>query len=292
MALRLPVSSHAAALGGENVSVIEDTPWAGWGNPALYSGVSDRSLGFGFMTWPGDGRWMVAQFVKAFGERHTVEVTAQYMGYGEMDETDADGTVAGKFSPKDIIFGGGYSYLLSDRWAGGAALKAVTSNYGGYSAFALAVDLGLNYFDEEADFSASVALQNIGAQLKSFDGRTERVPFNLEVGFTKGMAHAPVRISLTMTDMTRWASSDYYHADGEKLSLGKKFINHFVLGVDVMPTSAFYLSAGYNFRRAYELKAAGSAHGAGLSFGGGLMLKRFKLGVSYAKFHVTSASLK
>lgn len=50
--LKLPVSSHAAGLGGENVSVVEDTPWVGWANPALYSVVSDRSLGLDFMSMP------------------------------------------------------------------------------------------------------------------------------------------------------------------------------------------------------------------------------------------------
>lgn len=289
--LKLPVSSHAAGLGGENVSAVEDTPWAGWANPALYSSVSDRSLGLDFMTIAGGGSWMGAQYVKAFGERHTTAATAQYMHYGSMDETDETGAVLGTFSPKDIVVGGAYSYLLSDRWAGGAALKAVYSKYAEFSSFALAVDLGLNYYNEETDLSVSLAMRNIGAQLKSFDDRTERVPFCMQLGLTKGMAHAPVRVSLTMTDLTRWSSDDYFHPNGERLNFGKKFINHFVLGVDVLPTSYLYLCAGYNFRRAYELRAAGSGHGAGLTFGGGLQLSRFRLGASYAKYHVSASSL-
>lgn len=289
--LKLPVSSHAAALGGENISAIEDTPWAGWANPALYASVSDRSLGLDFMTIAGGGSWTGAQFVQAFGERHTAAVTAQYMGYGTMDETDETGVVLGTFSPKDIVVGGAYSYLLSDRWAGGAALKAVYSKYAEFSAFALAVDLGLNYYDEDTDLSASMTMRNIGAQIKSFDGRTERVPFCLQAGLTKGMAHAPVRVSITMTDLTRWSSADYFCQDGERLSFGRKLMNHVVLGVDILPTQYFYLSAGYNFRRAYELKAAGSGHGAGLTVGGGLHLNRFKLGASYAKYHVAASSL-
>lgn len=289
--LKLPVSSHAAALGGDNIAVVEDTPWAGWANPALYSSVSDRSLGLDFMTYAGGGSWMGAQFVKAFGQRHTAAFTAQYMNYGSMDETNESGTVLGSFSPKDIVFGGAYSYLLSDAWAGGAALKMVSSSYGGYSAFALSFDLGINYFDEERDFSFAATLRNVGAQLKGFDGRTERVPFCMQVGVTKGIAHAPVRVSVTMTDLTRWKTSDYYHADDEELSFGRKLLNHFVIGLDILPTDYIYLSAGYNFRRAYELKAADSAHGAGLCFGAGIQLKRFKLGASYAKYHVSTSSL-
>ena len=48
---------------------------------------------------------------------------------------------------------------------------------------------------------------------------------------------------------------------------------------------------GYNFRRAYELKAAGSSHGAGLTLGGGLTLSKFSFKASYAKYHKADASL-
>ena len=289
--LKHPLSSHTAALGGENISVVEDTPWAGWANPALYAGVSNHSLGLDLMTYANGGIWAGAQFVKAFGERHTGAVTAQMMSYGSVDETDAAGNVLGDFTPKDMVIGAGYSYLLSERWAGGANLNFIYSKYAEYSAFAVAVDLGVNYYNEDTDFSLSAALKNIGAPLKSFDDRTERLPFNMQIGFTKGMSHAPVRFSLTMSDLTHWKSSDFYTPKDEKLSFGKKLMNHFVVGIDVLPTDYLYLSAGYNFRRAYELKAAGSSHGAGLTFGGGLSLSRFKLGVSYAKYHISTSSL-
>ena len=47
-----------------------------------------------------------------------------------------------------------------------------------------------------------------------------------------------------------------------------KALSHIVVGVDIEPAKFLYLSAGYNFRRAYELKAAGESHWAGLTAGG------------------------
>lgn len=289
--LRLPTSSHVAALGGENISLTEDTPWAGMSNPALLSGVSNLSLGLNFMTYAGGSTYAGAEFVKAFGERHTGSAFAQMLSYGEMSETDASGHELGSFSPKDIVFGVGYSYLLSDRWAGGANLKGIYSKYADFSAFALAVDLGINYLDEENDLSISATMMNIGAPLKTFDDRTERLPYNLQVGLSKGMAHLPVRFSVTLTDLTRWRTKDYFHPADEKLSFGKKALNHFVVGLDVEPTDYLYVGVGYNFRRAYELKAAGSSHWAGITAGAGLRLSRFKLGLSYAKYHLSCSSL-
>lgn len=296
--LRLPASSHAAALGGQNVTLIEDEPTAGWYNPALYANVSDLSAGLDFMTYAAGSTWMGAHFVKAFGERHTMAVGVQYMNYGKMDETDEAGNTLGQFSAKDIVIGAGYSYLLSDRWTGGANLKMMVSNLANYTALAAAVDVGVNYYDDENDLSVSASLQNIGTQLKAYhDGQRTHLPFTLALGFSKGMAHLPVRFHVTMTDVTRWKSSYYVLPENkdkdksDKVGFGKIALNHFVLGLDILPTDYLYLSVGYNFRRAYELKASGSSHLAGLSAGAGVNVKHFKFGVSYAKYHQASNSI-
>ena len=296
--LRLPASSHAAALGGQNVTLIEDEPTAGWYNPALYANVSDLSAGLDFMTYAAGSTWMGAHFVKAFGERHTMAVGAQYMNYGKMDETDEAGNTLGQFSAKDIVIGAGYSYLLSDRWTGGANLKMMVSNLADYTALAAAVDVGVNYYDDENDLSVSASLQNIGTQLKAYhDGQRTHLPFTLALGFSKGMAHLPVRFHVTMTDVTRWKSSYYVLPENkdkdksDKVGFCKIALNHFVLGLDILPTDYLYLSVGYNFRRAYELKASGSSHLAGLSAGAGVNVKHFKFGVSYAKYHQASNSI-
>lgn len=296
--LRLPASSHAAALGGQNVTLIEDEPTAGWYNPALYANVSDLSASLNFMTYAAGSTWMGAHFVKAFGERHTMAVGAQYMNYGKMDETDEAGNTLGQFSAKNIVIGAGYSYLLSDRWTGGANLKMMVSNLADYTALAAAVDVGVNYYDDENDLSVSASLQNIGTQLKAYhDGQRTHLPFTLALGFSKGMAHLPMRFHVTMTDVTRWKSSYYVLPENkdkdksDKVGFGKKALNHFVLGLDILPTDYLYLSVGYNFRRAYELKASGSSHLAGLSAGAGVNVKHFKFGVSYAKYHQASNSI-
>lgn len=290
--LRLPVTAHTAALGGQNISLIEDSPAAGWSNPALYANASDLSLALNFMTYAAGSSWMGAHFAHALGERHTLAVGAQMMNFGKMDETDDMGNTIGSISAKDFVVGVGYSYLLSDRWSGGTNLKLMVSNLAGYSAMAFAVDAGLNYYDEDKDFSASFALQNMGTQLKAYDdGIHTHLPFTLALGFSKGLEHLPIRFHVTLTDVTRWKSSYYVLPDekdkekSDKVSLGKKALNHLVLGLDVLPTNNFYISLGYNFRRAYELKAAGSSHWAGISAGVGLNVKRFNFGVSYAKYH-------
>ena len=292
--LRMPATTHVAALGGQNVSLIEDCASAGWSNPALYANVSDMSLGLNFMTYAAGSSLMGAHFVKAFGERHTVAGGIQYMNYGSMDETDETGMVLGSFSAKDMVVSAGYSYLLGDRWSGGANLKLVYSKLAEYSSLAAAVDVGLNYYDEDNDLSLSAVLQNVGTQLKAYDdGLHSHLPFVMAIGMTKGMAHLPVRFHFTFTDVTRWKSEYYALPDkeDEKVGFGKKLLNHFVLGVEVMPIESMYLSLGYNFRRAYELKAAGSSALAGFSAGAGIHIKKLSFGLSYARYHKAGNSL-
>lgn len=289
--LTLPTSTHVAALGGENVSVTDEQPGIVLHNPALLANVDNRLVGLEFMTYADGTNWMGAQYTMAFGERHTGAVFAHYLGYGSITETDAAGNAMGSFSPKDMVFGAGYSYLLSDRWSGGANLKMAYSHIAEYSSLALAVDLGLNYFDPEKSVSASVVMRNIGAQVKTFDGVTERVPFNLQAGFSKGLAHLPVEFNVTLTDLTRWKRSDYYCPGEKKMKFTRMALNHVVFGVQVRPTDFLYIAAGYNFRRAYELQAGGSSHLSGLTAGAGLDIHHFKLGLSWARYHKSTNSI-
>ncbi len=289
--LKIPVSAHVAALGGDNVSLKLDDPTLVFSNPAQAAAVNDNSLNLNYQTYVGDGKMISAAFVKVFSVRHTVAVTAEAFDYGDMKGYDEEGISTGSFSAKDMAFSALYSYTLGERWVGGATGRFINSKYADYSATAVSVDLGLHYNNDETGFAFGMALKNIGAQLSSFYGdRKEHLPFDMQVGITQKMAHAPFRVSLTLKDLTRWDDKYYFNPKG-KSSFGRRLTNHIVLGVDFIPTENIYVAAGYNFRRANELKAAGSAHGAGLSIGAGLQTNNIKAGVSYAKYHVDANSL-
>lgn len=288
--LKIPVSAHTAALGGDNVSLKADDPTLIFGNPATAAQVNDLSLNLNYMTYLSDAKVASAAFVKVFSVRHTVGLTGQLFDYGSMDETDEDGNVVGNFSAKDMAISALYSYTMGNGLVGGATLHFIFSKYAEYSSTAIGVDLGLHYYNDN-DFSAGLVLKNIGAQISSFyDDQSEHLPFDLQLGVTQKMKEAPFRFSLTLKDLTRWSDNYYYNPEG-KSSFGRKLTNHIVLGVDFLPTENTYLAVGYNFRRANELKAAGSSRGAGFSFGGGLQLSHFKLGLAYAKYHVSASSL-
>lgn len=278
--LRLPVSAHAAALGGDNITISDDDPTMIFHNPALISNTSDKSINLNFMTYMEGSKSASASFIKAWGERATWGVSAQYMDYGSMKETTIDNIEVGTFSAKDIAIAGTFAYLLGNRWSGGITLRVISSSIAGYNSMAIATDLGLNYLDDERGWSISAVAKNLGGQVKAFQDTYEKIPFDLQVGVSKEFNAAPLRFSATFSRLNRWDTS---------------FIQHLAVGADVFIGESVYIAAGYNFRRREEMKInegdSSSSHGAGLSIGAGLTLKRFKLGIAYAKYHVSASSL-
>lgn len=274
--LRLPVSAHAAALGGSNATIIEDDPTLIFGNPALASSVSDKTINLNYMTYMEGTKTASASFVKAIKERGTLAFLVQYMDYGEIKEVTADNVETGTFSAKDIAVAGTFSYELSDYFVGGVTAKMISSSIAGYNSFAMGVDLGINYYNPDNELSVSAVALNLGGQLKAYDDEYESMPFDMQIGFSKRLASAPFRFSYTLTNLTDWDEG---------------FINHCVFGLDILLSKSFYLAAGYNPRRNDEMKVLDSSHGAGWSFGGGLQLERFKVQFAYGKYHVSSTSL-
>ena len=280
--LRLPVSAHAAALGGDNVSIIEDDPSLTFSNPALLSSVSDKTLNLNFMTYMEGAITGSAAFNRVVNDKASWAVLGQYINYGKMKETDQNNVQTGEFSAQEIALAGTFSYMLAKNLAGGITARWVASYIGGYSSMAAGIDLGLNYYSADKDFSASLAVRNLGGQLSTYEDEFESLPTDVSVGVTYGLPNSPLRLSLTFTDLNHW---DY------------AFLRHACVGVDLKLTEQFYVAGGYNARRAYNMKTRNltdnseSSHGAGFTVGAGLLLERFKLNVSYGKYHVNSSSI-
>lgn len=278
--LRLPVSAHAAALGGDNITIIDDDQMLIFSNPALLASVSDKTISLIYMNYMAGTNMAGAAFNRVVKEKASWAASAQYIGYGTMKQTGTDGTQLGEFSAKDIAVAGYFSYMLSERIVGGITAKFVTSYIGNYSSIGMGVDLGLNYYDPDHDWSVSLVGKNLGGQLKAYDDEYDPMPIDIQLGVSKRFAHTPFRVSATLVDLNHW---------------NYKFTNHLVVGIDAALSESIWLGAGYNFRRANEMNIddadGGGTHGAGLSFGAGLNLQRFKLNIAYGKYHVSSTSL-
>ncbi len=252
--LRLPVSAHAAALGGDNITIIEDDPALMFSNPALASSVSDKTIGLSYMNYMSGANYMGASYTKALGEKGTIAGGVQYMNYGKMKEYDQNNTQIGTFNASEIAIEGIFSYELAHNLVGGITAKFINSYIGNYSSMAVGVDLGLNWFEPDYQWSVSVVAKNLGGQIKAYEENYGKMPMDVQVGVSKTFAALPVRLSATLVDLTHY---DY------------RFINHLNLGADILLSDNIWVGGGYNFRRADEMTIGSnedsSAHGAGFS---------------------------
>ena len=287
--LQLPASSHAAALGGDNTSIIEDDITLSFHNPALLANASGGTLSLSYMNYLQRTHVASAAYNMLVGNRSELAFGVHYLNFDSMKNTDADGNIIGNFSAKDMALMAVYSFDFTDRLSGGVTGKFIYSNYEQVYSLALGIDLGLNYYNPDIMLSASLVARNLGGQVKTFDGTQEPIPFNLLIGISKEIEHAPIRLSLTLTDLDKWRADDFYNKGDSSWS--SILLKHFIIGADIFPTRNTYLSIGYNFLRHSELKGSVKRSLAGFSIGAGLNVNRIKVGVSYGKYHVAASSL-
>lgn len=276
--MRIPTSAHSAALGGNTVSLAEDDATLLLVNPAAINYVADKTLSLDYTSYISGTNKLGAVFIKQTGERGTVGLGAQVLSYGEMTKTTSDMAVLGKYSASDIDVQGGYTYMLDERWSGGVQAKILFSNYGEFNSTAIGFDIGLHYYDSGRGWMLGLVGQNLGGQIKALHETHEALPFVMAFGVSRELANAPLRFTFTLPDITHWQ---------------KTFFHNISLGCDIFPSKQTWLAIGYNPLRAREMRTGkdDKSHGAGLSLGGGLSIKDFKVGVAWGKYHVAASSL-
>lgn len=295
--LSVPSSSHVYGLGGHNLTIIDDDINLVEQNPALLGPEFDHQVGLNYMRYIGDTNFAGLRYGQGVSEHGAIAVGIQYFGYGNLQGADIDGTRTGTFSASDIAFNLTYSHDISDRFRGGITFKYLYSKYEDYSAGAVAADLGVNYYDPDHEFSASLVAKNLGGQVKKFNEYKDNLPWDIQLGVSKMLSMAPVRLHLTAYELARWKSPYYKIQDVnnpnsglvKEESFGSNLLRHLVFGVDILPTDNIYLGVGYNYRTRSDMATYKRDFMSGLSVGGGLKVRAFGFGVAFARPH-TGAS--
>ena len=295
--LNIPTSSHVFGLGGNNIAIIDDDVTLADQNPALIGPELDKQVAVNYMYYMSSGNFAGVRFGMGAGEHSGWAVGLRYLNYGKFDGYDEFGTPTGSFTPTDVVFEGTYSRDITDRWRGGVNLKMAYSSYEQYTAFAIAADLGVNYYDDEKDLSFSVVLKNMGGQVKRFHDRYARVPFDIQLGYMQGIGTSPFQISITADNLTRWRIPYYqYTTNGEEILVKKdgfftNFFRHLIFGLQYQPSESFYACLAYNYKTRSDMSAFNATFLSGFSIGAGFKTRGFSFGAAYAMPHKSASSL-
>lgn len=287
--LEIPSSSYVFGMGGANVSTVHNDIDLASQNPALIGPENDKELKIGYMHYYGSSNFASVRYGQAAGERGAWAAGIRYLNYGNFQGYDQSGISTGTFTAQDIVFEGTYSHDFTYRLRGGINLKMIYSAYEQYSAFAMAADLGIDYYDEVHDISLGLVLKNMGGQLKRFEERYDRVPFDVQLGLTKGFKET-FSFSITAWHLTKWKLPYYVHEDGNETRQTEpgffpNLFRHLVFGIDYSPSDKFYVNLGYNYKTASDMAAFQRHFLSGFSIGAGFRVKAYSAGVSFAMPH-------
>lgn len=290
--LNIPSSSRIYGLGGVNITTVDDDINSIDQNPALLGPEFDMQLGVNYMRYIGSANFAGARFGTRINDRSAWAAGLQYFGYGEINATDVSGNQTGTFSPKDLSISGTYSHDITDMLRGGIAVKFLYSSYEEYTAFAVATDLGINYYDADRDLSLSAVIANLGGQVKRFDQTYDRLPLDIRLGWSQSFGTLPIRFSVTAWNLTKWKQPYYETGDGSsdeplelKSSFSSNLFRHLVFGADFIPSSRFNIGIGYNYRTRTDMSTYARNFLSGFSVCAGLNVHSFRLGIALAQPH-------
>ena len=294
--LNVTQSSRIYALGGVNITAVEDELSVSDQNPALLGPEMSNQVLVDYMRYMGGSNFAGARYAHSATERGAWSAGIRYFGYGNLTAADEFGNITGTFSPMDVNFSGAFSYDITNRLRGGIALKMLYSSYEAYSAFAIGVDLGINYYDPDHDVSLSAVVANLGGQLKRFNDSHDRLPIDVRLGVSKMFSGVPVRFSITAWNLTKWHLPYWTTGDGtttmeKKDKFASNLFRHLVFGVDFIPNDRFYVALGYNYKTRTDMSTYQRNFLSGFSIGAGMNVRRFSFGLAFAQPHSGATTL-
>ena len=266
--LNLPGNATLSALGGVNVSAVNQNVNFFQSNPSL---TSDTTNGWGSASYLfyfaniGMGNF---SYQHKFNKIGALSFGIQHLALGQFEGYDAIGLSTGKFNSGETALFIGKSHRINN-FRLGANLKGAFSNVAGYRANAVMLDLGGVFIHPHQDLSIGLVIKNLGFLLTEYsETSSTTLPFDIQAGISFKPEHMPVRFSFTAHHLT---SPDILYNnstfESEKPTTLDKVLAHFNLGAEVLIHKNARLLVGYNFLEHQELKLETTGGGSGFSIG-------------------------
>lgn len=289
--LELPVSVVAAANGGQVVSSPATDISMAYHNPALLGPSVAGQVAFTYMNYLADINTASASYCRDIDGKSRWMAGIRLIDYGTMPWTSETNELLGETSAQDMVATGTYAWKLSSTWRAGANINLIYSVLDVYTSTAAGVDVGVYYEKPDHLFSAGLSLTNLGSQLTSYDDTYEPLPWDIKVGISKKLAHAPLRFNVTARNLSQRSFNYLGGIGGNRLNLAEHIFCRVVGGVDFIPSEQVQFSLGYNYRRVRELGIDQRTLFGGFSAGMLLHIKQMTAGASFARYHAGGNSL-
>ncbi|MCH1437020.1 MAG: type IX secretion system protein PorQ [Flavobacteriales bacterium] len=294
--LNLTSSARVLALGDVLVNALDDDVNLAQQLPSLNHAGMNHQFSVNFTNYYAGIRFGSLVYGMPSEKFENVSFGLQYLNYGAFDRTDTYGNLTGTFSAGEYAFYASALIYKKSRFRFGSTIKGVYSNLESYNSFGLLADLSATYEVRKELVFASLLIKNMGFQLKTYAHESEPMPFEILLGVSSKLKHAPFRWSVTWSHIEKWDLS-YINPEASSVDLmtneevqvasstRDKILSHLHVGGAFLLGKNFNLRAGYNFRRRQELSLELFKHNVGLSWGFGVKVRKFQLNYARAFYH-------
>lgn len=230
--IQLGISARSAGLGGAFTSMSKDQT-ALFFNPGTLATVETSAVSATFMKHVLDISSGMATYTlpveKNSSER--IAISAVYTTYGSFDRTDEFGSVTGTFSANNVGLMGTYSNELDTTLSYGVTAKLMYATLDDVASSALAVDAGVLYRMPASRTNIGFSILNVGTQLSTFEGITDRMPIDVRLGINHRLRGLPLLLNFSFHHLAD--NADAFFDRVGNFSIGGEFILSKVLDLRI-----------------------------------------------------------
>lgn len=302
--LNLDNSARVASLGGDVIAINDNDFNLTFHNPALLNPEMNQDLLINYVNYFTDINYGYTAYATNLKNKGTFSGGIQYINYGNFIAADEKGIVTGEFKAAEYAINLIYAQAIDSNFRLGINVKPIISTLEKYTSLGIAADIGVVYNKPQSLFTAALVIKNLGTQLKTYAGQKESMPFNIQLGISQKLKHAPFLFSITFDHLEKWDLTYEVPKDESILDLfpdeeaaessidkfADQFMRHVLIGVEFNPVNNFYVRAGYNYRRRQEMLIESRTSTIGFSWGFGLKISKFHLSYGRATYHLAGAS--
>ncbi len=311
--LDLPSSARVASLGGSIISVKDNDANLAFLNPSLLNSSMNHQFALNVVNYFSDIKYGYVAYAHDFKKFGTYNLGIHYINYGEFQGAAENSDLTGTFRAAEYNFNLGWgkqlnhleSFGLSSKldslFSVGVNLKTIYSHLEQYSSVGIAADIATTFYHKKSELTAALVIKNYGQQLKGYNDSLEALPFEIQLGVSKKLSKAPLRLSLTLRHLERY---DLTFKDSTKvitdpftnvstpqeISTFDKLMRHVVVGTELLLSKNFHIRAGFDYRRRAELQVESRTSFIGFSGGFGLRISKFHLSYGIASYHLAGTS--
>ena len=204
--LNLTNSARMAALGGNQVALNDPADLnVAYNNPALLNSEMAGTILANYVNYIADVNYGYAAYALNTESIGPLSFGIHYINYGEFIKADENGTQDGTFHAAEYALLASWSHQTGPINLG-LTVKPILSSFESYQSLGIAFDLGAAYTSENELNTIGMVIRNVGTQIKTYyeNGERESIPLDIQLGFSKRLAHAPFRLSATLQHLQRW----------------------------------------------------------------------------------------